>query len=192
MRSSLTLLTIVAYAFVAVARAQTAAPAAGATQPTATGAATAQTSQTPSSEAQPSAHPSDQVRATASQPAVAAAGESGAAHPSRRSPSRHVPSQGAPDTARVSARTGKADGVLALGATDITGNKELPKVMVIVPWKDSLGTDGVIKPSDSLMDEVLGPVDRGVFQRQIRYYGQLNAGQDRTAAGRVAPVGDSH
>jgi hypothetical protein len=74
-----------------------------------------------------------------------------------------------------------------LGATDITGNKELPKVMVIVPWKDSLGAGGVIKPTDSLLDDVLQPVDRGVFQRQIRYYGQLDA-----PATRVAPVGDSH
>jgi hypothetical protein len=79
---------------------------------------------------------------------------------------------------------------VALGATDITGNKELPKVMVIVPWKDSLGAGGVIKPTDSLMDDVLQPVDRGVFQRQIRYYGQLDA--PAAAAGRVAPVGDSH
>jgi hypothetical protein len=80
---------------------------------------------------------------------------------------------------------------VALGATDITGNKELPKVMVIVPWKDSLGAGGVIKPTDSLMDDVLQPVDRGVFQRQIRYYGQLDA-PTAPAASRVAPVGDSH
>jgi hypothetical protein len=80
---------------------------------------------------------------------------------------------------------------VALGATDITGNKELPKVMVIVPWKDSLGAGGVIKPTDSLMDDVLQPVDRGVFQRQIRYYGQLDA-STAPAASRVAPVGDSH
>ncbi|MGA8094358.1 MAG: hypothetical protein WB823_08850, partial [Steroidobacteraceae bacterium] len=83
-------------------------------------------------------------------------------------------------------------GVLALGASDITGNKELPKVMVIVPWKESLGAGGVIKPADSLLDDVLQPVDRGVFQRQIRYYGQLDAATAPPAAGRVAPVGDSH
>jgi hypothetical protein len=96
-----------------------------------------------------------------------------------------------------------ADGVLALGATDITGNKELPKVMVIVPWKDPSGAGGVIKPADSLMNEVLEPVDRGVFQRRIRYYGQLDAGAGPAADGSenhvnkpvtpsqgVAPVGD--
>jgi hypothetical protein len=87
---------------------------------------------------------------------------------------------------------GKSGGVLALGATDITGNKELPKVMVIVPWKDSLGAGGVVKPTDSLLDEVLQPVDRGVFQRRIQYYGQLHAGAQRPANTKVAPVGDSH
>jgi len=90
-----------------------------------------------------------------------------------------------------SAATGKDGGVLALGATDITGNKELPKVMVIVPWKDSLGAGGVVKPTDSLLDEALQPVDRGVFQREVHYYGQLSAGEARAAAGKVAPVGDS-
>jgi len=94
------------------------------------------------------------------------------------------------DTAHASAPAGKPDGVLALGATDITGNKELPKVLVIVPWKDSLGAGGVIKPTDSLLDEVLQPVDRGVFQRRIRYYGQLK--KQASAADGVAPVGDSH
>ncbi|HEV7135973.1 MAG TPA: hypothetical protein VGN43_05025 [Steroidobacteraceae bacterium] len=81
---------------------------------------------------------------------------------------------------------------VTLGATDITGNKELPKVMVIVPWKDSLGASGVVRPTDSLLDEVLQPVDRGVFQRQIHYYGQLHAGEPRPAGAKVAPVGDSH
>ena len=115
-----------------------------------------------------------------------------AARPSRRSPARHTTSRHATDTTRGGATAGQAAGVVDLGATDITGNKELPKVMVIVPWKDSLGAGGVIKPTDSLLDEVLGPVDRGVFQRQIRYYGQLNAAAARPAAGRMAPVGDSH
>ena len=115
-----------------------------------------------------------------------------AAHPSRRPLSRHSPSRHAADTTQGSATADKTAGVVDLGATDITGNKELPKVMVIVPWKDSLGAGGVIKPTDSLLDEVLGPVDRGVFQRQVRYYGQLNGAAARPAAGTVAPTGDTH
>lgn len=113
-----------------------------------------------------------------------------AAEASRRTPSRHPVARSTGGTAHRSVTTSTAAGV-TLGATDITGNKELPKVMVIVPWKDSLGASGVVKPTDSLLDEVLQPVDRGVFQRQIHYYGQLKAGE-APAGGKVAPVGDSH
>jgi hypothetical protein len=114
------------------------------------------------------------------------------AHPARRSHRRHALPARATGAAHASSPASGPAGVLALGASDITGNKELPKVMVIVPWKDSLGAGGVIKPEDSLLDDVLQPVDRGVFQRQIRYYGQLDAAAAPPAASRVAPVGDSH
>ena len=136
------------------------------------------------------------TRSAASQPAMNRTGviqrAPRAAHPSRRSSSPHSRSQHATGADQRSAAAGKAGGVLALGATDITGNKELPKVMVIVPWKDSMGAGGVVKPTDSLMDEVLQPVDRAVFQRRIRYYSQLDAAGEPQAASRVAPVGDSH
>jgi hypothetical protein len=134
------------------------------------------------------------------------AGEPVMAHASGRAHSRKAAPRRTTDTARARAPAGESDGVLALGASDITGNRELPKVMVIVPWKDSLGAGGVIKPTDSLLDEVLTPVDRSVFQRRIRYYGQLNTGveqpaggnsenrvrkQSGTPQGAVAPAGDS-
>jgi hypothetical protein len=62
---------------------------------------------------------------------------------------------------------------LDLDATSVTGNQELPKVLYIVPWKQSgIGElDG--KPVDSLLDEALAPLDREVFQRQVRYFEQL-------------------
>lgn len=129
---------------------------------------------------------------TAAQPAVAAAREHKEAQSAPRSPARHPHPRHAADAAHGHAPPAESGGVLNLGATDITGNKELPKVMVIVPWKGSLGASGVIKPTDSLLDEVLQPVDRSVFQRRIRYYGQLNAAAAHPAAGRVAPVGDTH
>jgi hypothetical protein len=94
-------------------------------------------------------------------------------------------------TASRPAPAAKGQGFLSLGATDITGNKELPKVMAIVPWKSATGAGGVVAPTDSLLSEALQPVDRGVLQRQIRYYGQLAAGASRRAPARVAPVGDS-
>ena len=60
-----------------------------------------------------------------------------------------------------------------LGTTDITGNKELPTVTYIVPWKRSDLSDLTGKPVNSLVDEVLQPVDRAVFNRQNRYYEAL-------------------
>ena len=62
---------------------------------------------------------------------------------------------------------------MELEATAVTGNRELPKVLYIVPWKKSDLGDLVGKPMNSLVDEVLAPVDRDVFQRQLRYYGAL-------------------
>jgi hypothetical protein len=57
--------------------------------------------------------------------------------------------------------------------TQITGNRELPRVMYVVPWKrPDLGDLGG-KPARSLLDELLEPVDRDVFQRQNRYYSAL-------------------
>ena len=62
---------------------------------------------------------------------------------------------------------------LELDTTDITGNRELPKVLYIVPWKRSDLGDVVGKPVNSLLDEVLQPLDRDVFQRENRYYDAL-------------------
>lgn len=111
--------------------------------------------------------------------------------PQRRKGTR-ARSRSATAVAKKQAPVDRTSGVLALGASDITGNKELPKVMVIVPWKSPTDAGGVVPPSDSVMNEVLGPVDRGVFQRRIRYYGQLNAASERRPAQPVAPVGDTH
>lgn len=65
---------------------------------------------------------------------------------------------------------------LDLDTTSVTGNQELPKVLYIVPWKDADAGDLAGKPVQSLLDEVLAPIDREVFQRQIRYFDQLHAG----------------
>jgi hypothetical protein len=72
--------------------------------------------------------------------------------------------------AAKAAHTGKAMDRLDLEATQVTGNKELPKVMYVVPWKHSDLGDLTGKPANSLVDEVLQPVDRDVFNRQERYY----------------------
>ena len=67
----------------------------------------------------------------------------------------------------------RAMDTLVLDRTSITGNSELPKILVIVPWKKSDLGDVVGRPVNSLLDEILSPVDRMVFQRHLRYYNDL-------------------
>jgi hypothetical protein len=62
---------------------------------------------------------------------------------------------------------------LDLGTTSITGNAELPKVLYIVPWKKSDLGDLVGRPVNTLLDEVLAPVDPAVFKRHLSYYDSL-------------------
>jgi hypothetical protein len=59
--------------------------------------------------------------------------------------------------------------------TQIIGNRELPKVLYIVPWKkpQSDGLSG--RPVGSVLDEALAPIDRDVFRRQISYDAQVHA-----------------
>jgi hypothetical protein len=53
--------------------------------------------------------------------------------------------------------------------TQIIGNRELPKVLYIVPWKKPLPGDMTGRPLVSVLDEALSPVDRDVFRRQVSY-----------------------
>ena len=65
-----------------------------------------------------------------------------------------------------------------LEGTQILGSRELPKVLIIVPWKPPLAGDLVGRPATSLLDEALAPVDRDVFRRQVDYHSrgqQVNA-----------------
>jgi len=60
-----------------------------------------------------------------------------------------------------------------LEGTQIRGNRELPKVLYIVPWKQPLPTELVGRPATSVLDETLSPIDRDVFERQVRYHSLL-------------------
>lgn len=59
--------------------------------------------------------------------------------------------------------------------TQIIGNRELPKVLYIVPWKKPLPGDLSGRPLVSVLDEAMAPVDRDVFRRQVNYDGQAQA-----------------
>jgi hypothetical protein len=82
----------------------------------------------------------------------------------------------------------KAVDRLQLDATSITGNRELPKVMSIVPWKAAEPPAGPDRPMGSLIDEVLAPVDRDEFRREITYFRDLTSqSSDRSSPGAKEP-----
>jgi hypothetical protein len=62
---------------------------------------------------------------------------------------------------------------ITLDRTEITGNQELPKVLYIVPWQKAEPGDLTGRPVNTLLDEVLAPLDREEFIRQVDYYGDL-------------------
>jgi hypothetical protein len=75
-----------------------------------------------------------------------------------------------------------------LDTTTVTGNQELPKVLYIVPWKKSDIGDLAGKPMNSLLDEVLAPVDRDVFRREVRYYHAVKSDAPKSGAGADVPA----
>jgi hypothetical protein len=67
----------------------------------------------------------------------------------------------------------RAMDTLNLGTTSVTGSQELPKVLYIVPWKQSDLGDLVGRPVNTLLDEVLAPIDPEEFERHLEYYDVL-------------------
>jgi hypothetical protein len=80
-------------------------------------------------------------------------------------------SKGAPAAQKA---PGAADR-LNLGTATVTGDREQPKVMYIVPWKKSDIGDLSGKPMNSLLDEALAPVDRDEFKREVAYFDAVKA-----------------
>lgn len=92
-----------------------------------------------------------------------------------------------PATTKPASGGRKAQDRLELDATQITGNSELPRVLYVVPWKRSDLGDLTGRPVNSLLDEVLTPVDRDVFRRQNRYYEALRPDAPSGGPGRATP-----
>ena len=151
--------------------------------------ATAAYSQAPPADApQPSSAQSEAGEPRAHTSAQAEAGEPRA----QTSPAATAtPKPAAPRKAPLKAAgpTKGGNDRLELGTATVTGDREQPKVMYIVPWKRSDIGDLAGKPMNSLVDEILSPVDRDVFRREVRYYqtvnGDASPGAARPSAGQV-------
>jgi hypothetical protein len=128
--------------------------------------------------AQQAAAPTDKQAQAAARAAAVADAEPAVTAPV--APVRAKPTVGSGGKAAPAAPAQKAMDRLDLETTQITGNRELPKVMVVVPWKRSDIGDLAGRPVNSLVDEALQPVDREVFRREIDYYGALAPDHPRT------------
>jgi hypothetical protein len=92
--------------------------------------------------------------------------------------SANAPSAGADtvvaqDFTRRESHAGVMD-EMTLERTEVTGNQELPKVLYIVPWQRAQPGELTGRPVNTLLDEVLAPLDREEFTRQVDYYGDLH------------------
>ena len=144
----------------------------------------------------PPAQPADAMEPgvnTSAQPATPDAMEPGvntsapAAAPAKPKPAPGTTNKPATAAAKPGAppsgaNKGNAKDRLDLDSTQITGNRELPKVLYIVPWRSAEMGDLVGRPVNSLLDEVLEPVDRDVFRRQNRYFEALQPNEAAPAS----------
>ena len=142
----------------------------------------------PSAAAPAAAPPAAAAPAESIDPAV---NTSNAAPPAARPVASPAAGRPAPGTAGAPAGRRAMDRV-DLDASQITGNRELPRVLYIVPWKRSDLGDLTGKPVNSLLDEVLAPVDRDVFRRETRYFDALATGPAPASGGNAAaPAADA-
>ena len=68
-----------------------------------------------------------------------------------------------------------------LDRTQVIGNRELPKVLYIVPWKKPPPGELSGKPLNSVLDDLMSPIDRDVYRRHMSYDQQLNAAKPAVA-----------
>jgi hypothetical protein len=123
--------------------------------------------------------------APASEPAPAATTAAPTSAPVPAPPAAAPAAKGAAAAKKPAGQKSSSRDEITLDPTQITGNKELPNVMYVVPWKRPDIGDMNGRPPKSLIDEALAPVDRDVFRRQNRYFAAL---QSQTATAPVKPT----
>jgi len=120
-------------------------------------------------------------RAVAAALLLAAGAGALAAPPAKKSAAPSPPDALSAMPAAASASAAAPDRA-ELDRTQIIGNRELPKVLYIVPWKKPIPGDLSGRPPVSVLDEALAPVDRDVFRRQVDYDAQAQARSAPAAA----------
>lgn len=98
---------------------------------------------------------------TTADPATSAPATSGPATADRATAGRTSAGRATADRPQVDRAT--------IDRTEIIGNRELPKVLYIVPWKKPAAGDLTGPPVESVLNEALAPIDRDVFRRQVHY-----------------------
>jgi len=77
--------------------------------------------------------------------------------------------------ALVLAHTVMAQNDVVTFESTITGSQEQPKVIYIVPWQPPQAPSDMRKPiSNLVMQDLLEPIDRDTFLRQVQYRAVLN------------------
>jgi hypothetical protein len=94
--------------------------------------------------------------------------------PATEPPAGPAPRRAPPKAAAAQKGPTAADR-LNLNTATVTGDREQPKVMYVVPWKSPSIGDLSGKPMNSLLDEALAPVDRAEFKREVAYYDAVRA-----------------
>jgi hypothetical protein len=125
--------------------------------------------------------------AFAAEPAPTASTDAAPAVDTSAKPAADTPKQTA-DASKQAAPGKRPQGDrVTLDTTIVTGNRELPKVLYIVPWKKADLGDLPAQPFNTLLDEVLTPVDRDVFRREVTYYGAVSSGGNASPAASANP-----
>ncbi|MCV6604175.1 MAG: hypothetical protein OIF34_02650 [Porticoccaceae bacterium] len=81
------------------------------------------------------------------------------------------------DREKPQKKKSSADSAIVTLQSTITGNREQPKVLYIVPWQAPDGPESLRQGFQSDLDELFQPVERAEFLRQLKHRGVTTAPQ---------------